>query len=28
MSIQLDAFSNRALPGPVRMYVDWVKIYR
>ncbi|MEA2139080.1 MAG: hypothetical protein QOG56_2230 [Solirubrobacteraceae bacterium] len=27
LSLQLDAFSNRALPGPVKMYVDWVKIY-
>jgi hypothetical protein len=28
MSIQLDAFSNHPLPGPVTMYVDWVKIYQ
>ena len=28
MSIQVDAFSNRPLPGPVKMYVDWVKIYQ
>jgi len=28
MSIQLDAFSNRPLAGPVKMQVDWVKIYQ
>jgi Big-like domain-containing protein/glycosyl hydrolase family 16 len=28
MSIQLDGFSERPLPAPVKMYVDWVKIYQ
>jgi hypothetical protein len=28
LCIQLDAVSNGPLAGPVRMYVDWVRIYR
>lgn len=28
LCVQLDAFSNNPLPAPVRMYVDWVKVYR
>jgi hypothetical protein len=28
LCIQLDAFANRQLTAPVRMYVDWVRIYR
>lgn len=28
LTIQLDAFANRALNGPVKMYVDWVKVYQ
>jgi beta-glucanase (GH16 family) len=28
LDIQLDAFGNRALRGPVKMYVDWVRIYQ
>ena len=27
LCLQLDAFSNKALPAPVRMYVDWVRVY-
>jgi beta-glucanase (GH16 family) len=27
LCIQLDAFANRQLGAPVRMYVDWVRIY-
>jgi beta-glucanase (GH16 family) len=28
LDIQLDAWANRTLPAPVRMYVDYVRIYR
>ena len=28
LCIQLDAFANRQLTAPVRMYVDWVRIYQ
>ena len=28
VAVQLDAFSNRPLAAPVRMYVDWLKVYR
>src|SRR4051794_2725625 len=28
LCVQLDAFANRQLTTPVRMYVDWVRIYR
>jgi hypothetical protein len=28
LCIQLDAFANRQLKAPVRMYVDWVRIYQ
>jgi len=28
LCIQLDAFANRQLTAPVRMYVDWVRIYK
>ena len=28
LCLQLDAFSNKPLSAPVRMYVDWVRVYR
>lgn len=28
VAVQLDAFSNRPLHAPVRMYVDWLRVYR
>jgi hypothetical protein len=28
LCVQLDAFANRQLTTPVRMYVDWVRIYQ
>jgi Glycosyl hydrolases family 16 len=28
LCVQLDAFANRQLATPVRMYVDWVRIYQ
>lgn len=28
MTIQLDAFKNGPLPHPIRMYVDWIRVYK
>lgn len=27
MTVQLDAFARRTLPGPLKMQVDWVRVY-